>query len=190
MGLQFLGDNVHHISLCQDIKKCESSRGLSTDARSPPTLPDGVTPISSSQKYVDGSPQHRTKGRIPSSIFSAFLEIRSCVSSMHSHPGRGVLEGCCLFCLLSHLLGHRLRHQPVENVSNDDHPHPSIRFVQCHQSQQPDAIDHLLRNSATGQLRSHLGPTNLGLARSRGPETSGQLSCLLCCTFFLARKSG
>ena len=55
-------------------------------------------------------------------------------------------------------------------------PHPSIRFVQCFQSHQPDAIDHFLRNIATSQLGNHTTPS---LARSPRPETNGQLSYLM-----------
>ena len=59
----------------------------------------------------------------------------------NSHKKLLVLEGSCsFFCLLGHLLGHCPRHHTADYVPNDDPPHSSIRFVQCRQSPQPDAI--------------------------------------------------
>ena len=82
-------------------------------------------------------------------------QLAKCEQCTHTRPSWKGRRSCGFFCLLGHLLGHCPRHQTADNVSNDDPPHSSIRFVQCRQSPQPDAIDHLLRNISTSQLGNH-----------------------------------
>ena len=88
--------------------------------------------------------------------------------------GKGVLEEC----LPGHLLGHRLRHQMADNVANDDHPHSSIRFVQCCQSPQLDSLNHILRNIATVWLALQNWQQMVCCTATWCPQTQQKLFCI------------